>query len=193
MSPREEKIIEAAINVISRYGLRRTTMADIAAETGISRQTLYASFKNKEEVLTAVIRVFSAKKLEAITTAWSGLETVEEKLDAFFAIGIIPYFEQLRAMPDFGDLIGEFGKSGDAEKQKTIRQKTEALAALFEPYEDRLKQSGATAERLAGLIVSSADSFVFTAHDRAHLDSLLGSLKLAVLCQLGIKPAKQGR
>ena len=193
MSPRETEIIEAAIRVVSRYGVRRTTMADIAAETGISRQTLYASFKNKEEVLTAVIRVFSAKKLEAITTAWANLESIEEKLDAFFAIGIIPYFEQLRAMPDFGDLIGEFGKSGDAEKQKAIRQKTEALAALFEPCEDRLRQSGATAEGLAGLIVSSADSFVFTAHDRAHLDSLVNSLKLAALCQLGIQPAKQSR
>ena len=193
MSPREQEIIGAAINVISRYGVRRTTMADIAAETGISRQTLYASFKNKDEVLVAVVRAFSAKKLETIVDAWSRLETVEEKIDAFFAVRIVPYFDQMRAMPDSGDLIGGFNAEGKAEIKKAEDEKAKALSSMFVPFEKALHQHGTTARALAGLIVSAADSFIFTARDREHLEALLESLKLAALCQLGIKPAKQGR
>lgn len=164
-------------------------MADIAAEAGISRQTLYASFSNKDELLVAVIKKLTENKLEAVDNAWSSLETVEDKLDAFLAVCVTPYFDQLRAMPDSGDLIEGFNAEGKAEIRKAEDRKTAALTSIFLPYSDELQKSGTTAEALAGLVVSAATSFIFTARDHRHLETLLRSLKLAVLCQLGIKPS----
>jgi len=44
----------AALTRFARYGFRRTSMEDIAAEAGVSRAALYLQFRNKEEILAAV-------------------------------------------------------------------------------------------------------------------------------------------
>ena len=47
---REAQILSAAAAVIIRQGYDRTTMSDIAEEAGVSRGTVYLSFKDKEEL-----------------------------------------------------------------------------------------------------------------------------------------------
>ena len=48
--PKREAILEAAFTQFSRYGFCRTSMQDIAKETGTSRASLYSYFENKEEI-----------------------------------------------------------------------------------------------------------------------------------------------
>jgi TetR/AcrR family transcriptional regulator len=48
-------LINAARAAVSRFGYRKTTLEDIAAEAGVSRATLYYHFPNKEEVFRALI------------------------------------------------------------------------------------------------------------------------------------------
>ena len=50
MNEREKKIIEAAVEVFHRYGVKRASMSDIADEAGVSRQTVYNAFSNKDEL-----------------------------------------------------------------------------------------------------------------------------------------------
>ena len=55
---RDEKkgqLLNAARSVVARFGYRKTTLEDIAAEAGVSRATLYYYFPNKEEVFRALI------------------------------------------------------------------------------------------------------------------------------------------
>ena len=59
MRGRDEHIIDAAKRLFLRYGVKRTGMNDIAEEAGISRQTLYKSFANKDAVLQATIRLLA--------------------------------------------------------------------------------------------------------------------------------------
>ena len=42
-------IIEAAFTQFIQYGFQKTTMADIAVATGISRPSIYTYFENKED------------------------------------------------------------------------------------------------------------------------------------------------
>ena len=46
-------IIEAAFTQFIQYGFQKTTMADIAVATGISRPSIYTYFENKEEIFKA--------------------------------------------------------------------------------------------------------------------------------------------
>ena len=46
-------IIEAAFTQFIQYGFQKTTMADIAVATGISRPYIYTYFENKEEIFKA--------------------------------------------------------------------------------------------------------------------------------------------
>lgn len=51
---KRQQILEAALTAFSRYGFRRTTMNDIAQNTGMSRAALYLQFKNKEEIFRSL-------------------------------------------------------------------------------------------------------------------------------------------
>jgi AcrR family transcriptional regulator len=46
-------ILDSALPVFTRYGFQKTTMADIARATGISRASLYLAFSSKEELFRA--------------------------------------------------------------------------------------------------------------------------------------------
>ena len=49
-----ERIIAAAIGCVDRYGPHKTGLSDVAAELGVTRQTVYRYFANTEELLSAV-------------------------------------------------------------------------------------------------------------------------------------------
>ena len=51
---KRESILLAAEVQFSRYGFRRTSMEDIAKETGVSRASLYSYFENKEEIFRSL-------------------------------------------------------------------------------------------------------------------------------------------
>ncbi|MEV0035538.1 TetR/AcrR family transcriptional regulator [Streptomyces sp. NPDC050804] len=55
VSARQESIVTAATGVFLRFGLRKTTMDDVAREAGISRQGLYLHFKSKDAVFRRVV------------------------------------------------------------------------------------------------------------------------------------------
>ena len=53
-----EAILDACDRLMARYGFRKTTMEDLAQEAGLSRRTIYAYFRNKEDVgLSSISRV----------------------------------------------------------------------------------------------------------------------------------------
>ena len=50
-----EQIVAAASRVYQKWGMKKTTMEDIAAEAGKGKATLYYYFKSKEEVFQSVL------------------------------------------------------------------------------------------------------------------------------------------
>lgn len=59
-------IISAARRCFARYGVRRTTMEDVAAEAGLARATLYKLVPGRAEVIEAVIM----QRLTELAVAW---------------------------------------------------------------------------------------------------------------------------
>ena len=51
MEERACRIAAAGYGVISQYGIRRATMNDVATAAGVSRQTIYNVFPNREALL----------------------------------------------------------------------------------------------------------------------------------------------
>lgn len=68
---REQRILDAAADLIIRYGYDKTTMGDIADAAGIGRGVLYLHFHGKDEVLDALI----AREFPRYAQAW--LERME--------------------------------------------------------------------------------------------------------------------
>lgn len=61
---KREAILDAAKQRLRQYGIKKTTMQEIAEDAGIAVGTLYLYFKNKEEIFLAVVEDFNQKHLE---------------------------------------------------------------------------------------------------------------------------------
>ena len=61
---RGERILEAAVALITRWGYKKTTIDDIAKQAGVAKGTIYLHWKTREELFKAVILHEEAKLLE---------------------------------------------------------------------------------------------------------------------------------
>jgi AcrR family transcriptional regulator len=65
----EDTLLDAARACVLSYGVRRTTLTDIARRAGVSRMTLYRRFSDVTSVMAALMtREFTALLTEAATT-----------------------------------------------------------------------------------------------------------------------------
>ncbi|MDJ0798351.1 MAG: TetR/AcrR family transcriptional regulator [Calothrix sp. MO_167.B12] len=60
---KREAILNAAKQRLSQYGVRKTTMQEIAEDVGIAVGTLYLYFKNKNEILIAAAEAYTQQHL----------------------------------------------------------------------------------------------------------------------------------
>ena len=60
---RRDEILEAAEQLVFRFGPRRMTMEDVSEEIGISRPAVYQYFQNKNALLRAVAENIHQKSL----------------------------------------------------------------------------------------------------------------------------------
>lgn len=69
---KHKDIVHAAKKLFRKYGVKKTTMRDIAAEAGLAVGTLYLYFKNRDEVILASAQVYIDAHKEASQLALSG-------------------------------------------------------------------------------------------------------------------------
>ncbi len=63
-SEAKQRIVEAAWRCVARTGLERMNVADIAAEAGVTRQTVYRHFASRSEIPQAVIAMAAGDIVE---------------------------------------------------------------------------------------------------------------------------------
>jgi AcrR family transcriptional regulator len=181
MTEAKEKVVEAGIQLFFRYGVKRTTMNDLAVEAGVSRPTLYGVFSNKDEVLCAVIRTLSERTRIAIEAEFLTARTLSEKLDIAFEHAVMKGFDLLRSSADATDILAGFS----AAAREEVAKGNEGFRALMEKiliaHEAEVRRSGLTHRRLSDYIQNSARGCRDSAKDKAHLRELLKSLKALVL------------
>lgn len=73
-------ILQAAQQRLGQYGVRKTTMKEIAGDVGIAVGTLYLYFKNKNEIIVAVAESYSCQHIERTEQILSSAQPVPDKL-----------------------------------------------------------------------------------------------------------------
>lgn len=66
VDPKEAAILRAAFECFARYGLRRTSMADIAKVAGMSRPALYLHYAGKDDIFNALVRIHFERSEKAV-------------------------------------------------------------------------------------------------------------------------------
>ncbi len=181
MTATEQKIIEAAIGTFVRYGAKKTAMADIAKAAGVSRQTVYASFGDKDGIIVACIRHVSEASLTAVRAGLGGCGTLGEGLDVYFEETVVKSFEMLQEAGDPEDLISGHNEAGRAAIEEAHARQAALIAELLEPHADAIARSGQTPAQLARFVVTVAMGLKYGAGDRSALDELLHSLRSSVI------------
>lgn len=80
---KREAILNAAKQRLRRYGIKKTTMQEIAKDAGIAVGTLYLYFKNKDEILIASAEYFAQKHLADTEVILKSQISATEKLKAY--------------------------------------------------------------------------------------------------------------
>lgn len=184
MGKSDDKIVECAIAIISRYGYKKTTMADLAEAAGVSRQTLYNKFPNKEEVLRAAVRYGAEAGIREIRARWAEHSSVAEKLDIFFEIGPLNWYDTLVASPDSADLLEGMNTHAADVMEDSIAGWITVLAEMFEPHDALLEAKETSPELLADFVYTASSSAKYNATSRDQLVKRLATLKVAVLATL---------
>lgn len=81
-------ILNVAGRLIQQFGLQKVTMQDIAKAAGKGKSTLYYYFKNKEEILDAVLEEEMKDFYLQLKVAVEKAETFEEKLKVYIVTKI---------------------------------------------------------------------------------------------------------
>ena len=79
---RRAQIIEAALTCFARRGYRNTTMDDIAAESGLSKGSLYWYFNSKDDLFASAITSVFMDIGQQTTTTLDQYTTASDKLRA---------------------------------------------------------------------------------------------------------------
>ncbi|AKS45909.1 transcriptional regulator, TetR family [Octadecabacter temperatus] len=182
MKTEEIAILDAALEVFMRYGFRRSTMSDVAKAAGLSRQSLYARFANKDEVYAAGVILYGERILEELKTAWAQATSMDQAMDNFANICIVPTFDLLRSSPDASDLIEAANSPEGQEAMARLKiLKCAALSELFTPYAKALNTRGLTPEQLADFVETNKHTIAKTSQDHGQLEAQIATLKASVL------------
>jgi AcrR family transcriptional regulator len=142
---KENKIIEAAEKVFSQYGFKNARMEEVAQVAGITKVTLYAYFKSKENLYMAITHKALTKLVDKTnscienTENQKGLESVIAITEGFmdfcqenylYSEVLLDYFSLIRA--------DDAAKHTDALKESTYFEKVKELQNL--PYKMTAKQ-----------------------------------------------------
>lgn len=98
-----QRILDSARSLYIEFGLRRTTMEDVAKRAGMGRATLYRRFSEKDQLFKAVILRDLQRHLRLIE---KGIEQVTSALD-----GLLEAFVQFGMLINRNELLQRLLKS----------------------------------------------------------------------------------
>jgi len=148
-------VLDAAKRCCERWGVAKVTVDDIAAESGVSRATLYRLFPGGRDVLYEALRVRETEEFMAtLTEHVAGATTFEEVVvrGVVGATRMLQTDEHLKLMlaSEPGEVASDLTVAG---LPRIFRVATIFLTPFFAPYIGR-DQSARLAEWLARVVIS---------------------------------------
>jgi TetR/AcrR family transcriptional repressor of mexJK operon len=101
-----QKILEAAERRLWHYGLKKTTIDEIAADAGVGKGTVYLYFDSKEDISIAIILGYKQSILheQEIVAADPNMETCD-KIRRFLLLPLISAHNKCAQTPEVFDVI----------------------------------------------------------------------------------------
>jgi AcrR family transcriptional regulator len=187
---KELRVIRAAKTVFLRYGFRRVTMQDVAAEAGISRPALYLIYPNKEEIFKAAARQIASESMAIIRDGLHRFPGMEGKLNFAFDVWTVRPFELMLNSPDAKDVIECTHGFAKEAISKTGAEFETLLLEILAPLKARSNKPVIPLPQVAHLLATSVHGYKESAADVADLRAMIAGLLKLTLAALQPKPTK---
>ncbi|MGR8949281.1 MAG: TetR/AcrR family transcriptional regulator [Gammaproteobacteria bacterium] len=132
------EIIDAALERFLRFGYNKTTMAEIAEDSGMSAANLYRYFKNKQDIAAACCSKSLNERLERLRIVANSSAPFAEKLRSY-ALTMIEHTHELSA-PD--SKIGELVAFVTRERAELVLEKLNVHYTLIAKMLEQAIQDG---------------------------------------------------
>jgi AcrR family transcriptional regulator len=163
-----DRILDAALAVMTRHGLARLALEDVAREAHVSRQTVYRYVGNRDGLITETILREERAFLDRMRGAAAGHDRLEAALAAAIASALTsarehPLLDRLLASEP--EVLLPFLTDGSGPVLSAARTVADELLAVHVPtLEDEARAEAADA--VTRLVISYAISPVETPVDR---------------------------
>jgi len=157
-----QRILDAARAQFEEFGVRRTTMEEVARRAGVSRVTIYRRFEQKERLVEAVILREGERFFAELSRAVGGRATLEERIVEGFVFTLASAREHV--------LLNRLLESDEATLAYLTTEGGPVVAAAREYLAQqmpRARDTQAVAEIVARLVLS----FVLTPESAIKLDT----------------------
>lgn len=118
------------MKIIARKGAGDATMQDIADEAGISKATLYAYFRDRDELLAKTAAAAYARLVDSLEEAFQAPGTLEERLSRI-VLRQLSFFDEHRA------LFSASLTNGKKKKSPAYDRYMQQLETLFAEAKER--------------------------------------------------------
>lgn len=114
----QEFILKNAKELFKRYGLKKTTMEDIAKSSGKGKSTLYYYFKSKDEIFEAVAKQEMGAFIDELKVEVMKVSHVQHRLKLFCTVGVRQLREKVNLYQIvFSELSNQMGLMHDLREK----------------------------------------------------------------------------
>jgi len=133
-----EQILDAALRCYAAEGVIKTTVEHVAREAKVSRTTVYRYFRNRDEVLSAVVLRESMQILQAMQTQLAHIDDLVE----FLVEGMVFCLMEAPKMPLYPYGFGEEGAVLTSRLSISSEEVLTLAIELIRPFYERAMQRG---------------------------------------------------
>jgi AcrR family transcriptional regulator len=156
-----DRILDAAERLLGRFGYRKMTVDDIAAEAGIGKGTVYLSFPSKEEVVLSTVDRIVDRVCAAMEEAAARDASAPDRLRAMLRARILVRFEAVAAYSaSLNDLLGSVRASLLARRVRHFEREIGVLARVIAGGQEKGELAAGAPRRIGRALVLATNSFL---------------------------------
>jgi AcrR family transcriptional regulator len=100
----ESRLLDAALRLFARNGVRELSVSDLANEASVARGTIYNNFENPSELFSIVALGVASEMQDSISAKLAGIECPEQRL----AYSLRWIIRRAHRQPSWGQFIAAF-------------------------------------------------------------------------------------
>ncbi len=152
--------------VFALYGLRKTSMDNVATALSVSRQTLYKKFGTKEELIHWMVSELVKRRIELATQALEDISLpVKQRLLKSFDIRIGQFVEPLRSSPHSNEILSLVDKACKKNYPDSVEKLIAQITEIF--LKEKIFPDRQQAEDTAYILQYAAQGLMLSSENRS--------------------------